>query len=203
MNNQIGSIVNYTDNVWGVFCGVQAENEESELFGVSMLVAEYFARMYSTVRIDKNAQANLVNALKNPNLIEDILRSSMKDFSSFYGTGDVDLQYNLTATQGAKKSCTFILTYDTESHFAPSFKPKGFGFLGKNIESASVSACLATAVFLMNTKDNDGNYKKIVIETINILASKILPNDKLSTLNEGKFVRETALSVMSNFNQQN
>lgn len=199
MNNQIGSVVNFTDNAWGVYCGVQAESEEAELFGVSMLTAEYFARLYSTVRLDKNARTNLITVLNNPESIGEVLAGSLIDFGSFYGTDYVKLHYGLKNTQGAKKNCSFTLKYDTESHFAPYFRAKGFGFLGKNIESASVSACLATADFLMNTQDNNGNYKKIVIETIRVLGSKILPNDKLSTLNEGKFVRETALSVMANF----
>lgn len=195
MNNQIGSIVKFTDASWGVYCGVEAETKEAEIYGVVMLVAQYFARMYSTVRIDKEARHNLTQVLNNPNLLYAVLTRSMDSYSNFYGLGEVNLRYDLTKTQEAKKECNFFVRYDVHGHFAPKFQAKGFGFLGKNIESASISACLATAVFLIETHEDDEDFEKAVMATIRTLGLKILPKQKLSILEESIAIKETVQFV--------
>ena len=197
MNNQIGSIVQFADSIWGVYCAAKAKDENSEAYGISLLVAQYFARMYSTVRIDKKARAYLLSVLENPILLYAALSNSQRDYAKFYKNDEITLRYDLTQTQGSKKEVSFFTSYDLEGHFSPKLKPKGFGLLGKNIESASVSACLATAVYFIESHEEDEDIERIVMQTIGLLGTKILHQDKLSVFEESKAVRETVISVMN------
>ncbi len=196
---QVGSIVKFSGSDWGVYCQVKADDKHSELYGVSLLVAEYFARLYGMVKRDMEARQHLLSCMENPEMLSSYLEGAMLGWSEFYQTGNVEMKYDLTTTAQAKKECSFILSYDLEGHFSPTFRPKGFGLLGKNIEAASVSACLATADFFMET-GQDSDYRDVVVNTIHTIAQKLLPLNKLSMLDEGKIVRETVDEVVGNRN---
>ncbi len=197
MDNQIGSIVQFSGSQWGVYCGSNATDKYSDLWGVSLLTASYYARLYSMVKKNKNARNALIACINNPNFIHSALADAMEEYADYYKTNKVELNYDLSRTQDKDRESSFMLNYDLEGHFSPKFRQKGFSILGKNIEACTVFACLATSVFLIDTHEQDKDYEDIVYKTIITLGSKILHKDKLSIIDEGKAVRETVISIMS------
>ncbi len=197
MDNQIGSIVRFTGNQWGVYCGSNTDDKYSDLWGVSLLTASYYARLYSMVKKDQSARHNLITCIQNPLLVHSVLADAMDEYTDFYKTGDAAFSYDLSlTTETPDRESSFMISYDLEGHFSPKFRQKGFGILGKNIEAGTVSACLATSVFFIDTHKRDKDYEDIVYKTISTLGSKILHKNKLSIIHEGKAVRETVMSVM-------
>lgn len=200
VESTIGSVVRFEDNRWGVYTLIECNTYYEKYLGISILVAEYFARMYATVRKDVNARQHLIRCLQNPDELASFLAGTMEGYAEYYKTDPVELAYDLSTTENAKKEVEFIIRYTRDGNYKPKFNPKGFGLLGKNIEASASSACIATAVQIIASAEEDELDGAVVHATISSIAEKILRHDKLSTRDEYMYVQQTALEVVSRIN---
>lgn len=199
-NNNVGSIVNFTDKDIQVYATVKAESEFAELYGSALIVSEYLTRMYATVKRDPDARAALVDTIENIGNVDRNLAFLIQGYETFYRLNDVELKFGLK-NEIVKKNVGFMIGYDLEGNYAPNFRPKGFGMLGKNVEISSVTACLATIRFLIHEHENNETVLSAIVAAADLTSQEITKYPKMGIKNEIAVVRAVLAGISDKYSK--
>lgn len=198
LNNHVGSMVQFTESDVRVFAMSSLETENQKTYAYCLLVSEYITRMYATVKSDESARAVLIDTINNPDALDTNLNGLLAGYGRMRGLTDVKLVYGLSG-QREKRGCDFVIAHNFKGNYSPKFNPHGFGLLGRNIESGSVTACLATLRFAIDDMQHNDDAVDALYMALGILRQELAQTTRVSISKEVAIVRKVVAEVSSEF----
>lgn len=198
LSNQVGSMVQFTESDVRVFAMSSLETENQKTYAYCLLITMYITRLYAMVKSDEAARAILVDVINDPGALDASISMLLARYERAYSLDDVGLVYGLSG-EHVKRGCDFMISYDFEGHCSPRFKPRGFGLLGKNVESGAVTACLATVRFVIDDVRHNDDAIDALYMALGILRQELAQTTRVSISKEVAIVRKVVAEVSSEF----
>ncbi len=198
LNNHVGSMVQFTESDVRVFAMSSLETENQKTYAYCLLISEYITRMYATVKSDKAARAVLIDTINYPDALDTNLNGLLAGYGRMRGLTDVKLVYGLSGER-EKRGCDFMIAHNFKGNYSPKFKPHGFGLLGRNIESGSVTACLATLRFAIDDMQHNDDAVDALYMALGILRQELAQTTRVGISKEVAIVRKVLAEVSSEF----
>lgn len=174
MAHNIGSIVQLSNDEIRVFVDTDSDDNKVKSMGAVLLISEYTLRLMGTVRNDQRSLNLLRDVLSDVASIDNCIQQLVANYEKLYRLNSIEVVRG-GIRENKKRELYFAIQYSADGNFFPTFRPRGFGILGRNIEMASVLSCLVTIKYILDKYDDF-----LIKNTLDLLREKLM---KVSSVN--------------------